>query len=259
MYRAAPAPANSVVKSVGRVLAVFEHLREVGKPMTATEIGRALEYPKSSTNALLKSLVTLGYLSFDRESLLYFPTLRLTHLGDWLPASLVGSPNTLNLLEALHEATGETITLSMQNDFSMQFLRVITGSFPISLRIGEGYMVPLFGTGVGTSLLASKTDPEIRTLVQRANSRIRRRADRIDLDKTLTEVQRTRRQGYCAAYDRLLAHTGAISMPLPATVDGSALVVAVAGLGDRIQRNEAQIIRTMRRLMTRHFPGRQIA
>jgi DNA-binding IclR family transcriptional regulator len=171
----------------------------------------------------------------------------------------LGSPNTLNLLVALHESTGETITLSMQNDFSMQFLRAIIGSFPISLRIGEGYMVPLFGTGVGNSLLASKTDAEIHTLVQRANSRMRLRADRIDFGKTLTEVQRTRLSGYCAAYDRLLAHTGAISMSLPATVEGSALVVAVAGLGDRIHRNEAQIIRTMRRLLTRHFPGRQIA
>lgn len=258
MQRANSAPTRSVVKSAGRVLAVFEHLREIGRPLSATDIGRALEYPKSSTSALLKSLVTLGYLSFDRQSLLYFPTLRLTHLGDWLPATMVGSPNTLNLIEALHEATSETVTLSIQNEGSMQFLKVITGTFPISLRIGEGYMVPLLGTGVGTSLLTTRSDTEIRTLVQRINTRTRRRAERVDVEKVLAETRKARRDGYCAAYDRLLTHTGAISMALPATVEGSALVVAVAGLGDRIKGNEVQIVRTLRRLVTRHFPGRAL-
>lgn len=259
MAQEVAAPANSVVKSVGRVLEVLELLREERRPLTATDIGRALGYPKSSANAILKSLVALGYLSFDRASLAYFPTLRVTQLGDWLPGVLLGRAEALNLLDELHEATSETVTLSMQNDLSMQFLRVIQGTHPISLRVVDGYVAPLFGTGVGAALLSTKSPEEVRALAERALGRARKRSERFDLEAVLAEIEAVRRQGYAAAYDRLLADTGAIAMPLPTPVDGRVLVVAVAGLGGRIHRNESRIIRVMRRAIARYFPARKSA
>lgn len=252
-------PEGPVVKSVGRVVEVFEHLREAARPLTATDIGRALNYPKSSTNSLLKSLVRLGYLDFDRASLSYFPTLRLTHLGDWLPGALMGGGEPLKLVEELHDVTGETVTLSMQNDLAMQFLRVIPGTFPISVRIVEGHTLPLFGTSVGTALLATRTDDEIRELARRASQTRRRSTGRIDIEAVLKEVNVSRRDGHTAAYDRVLAHTGAISMALPQSIGGRVLVIAVAGLGDRIRGNEAHIIRHMRRAVARRTMGRRVA
>lgn len=248
------ASPDSVVKSVGRVLEVLELLRAERRPMTGTEIGRALGYPKSSTNAILKSLVSLGYLSLDRNSLAYFPTLRLTHLGDWIPAEVLGSGEALNLLDELHIATSETVTLSMQNDLSMQFVRVITGTYPISLQVSEGYMGPLFGSGVGSALLSAKPDNEVRALVDRANARIHRKRDRIDPDVLLDELRTIREQGYAAAYDRLIPDSGAIAMALPQSLSGVQLVVAVAGLNERIHRNEKRILRVMRVAVNRHFP-----
>ena len=42
--------AAPTVKSAGRVLEVLELLGNVRKPLSASEIGRLLDYPKSSTN-----------------------------------------------------------------------------------------------------------------------------------------------------------------------------------------------------------------
>ncbi len=249
------ASADSVVKSVGRVLEVLELMRAERRPMTGTEIGRKLGYPKSSTNAILKSLVALGYLSVDRNALTYFPSLRLTHLGDWIPASIFGRSEALNLIDELHIATNETVTLSMQNDLSMQFVRVITGTYPISLQVSEGYMGPLFRSGVGSALLSVKPEDEVRVLVERANAQIHRKRDRIDPDSLLDELRAIREQGYAAAYDRLIPDSGAIAMVLPATVSGVQLVVAVAGLSERIHRNEKRILRVMRSAVGRHFPS----
>lgn len=248
------ASTDSVVKSVGRVLEVFELLREQRRPMTGTEIGRELGYPKSSTNAILKSLVALGYLSLDRRSLTYYPSLRLTRLGDWIPAAVLGSGESLNLIDELHIATGETVTLSMQNDLSVQFLRVIPGSFPIALQVSEGFIAPLFGSGVGLALLSVKPDEEIRALAERANAQIRRKAERIDPGEVLREVGEVRERGFAAAYDRLIADSGAIAMTLPESDTGIRLVVAVAGLGGRIHRNEKRILRIMRAAINRYFP-----
>jgi len=54
--------SGDVVKSVGRVLEVLDFFRQQRNPAKANDIGLALGYPKSSTNALLKSMVSLGYL-----------------------------------------------------------------------------------------------------------------------------------------------------------------------------------------------------
>lgn len=243
----------SVVKSVGRVVEVFELLRDTRRPLTGTEIGRALEYPKSSTNAILKSLVALGYLSLDQEGLTYFPTLRLTQLGDWIPAALLGSGQAANLLDELHDSTNETVTLSMQNDLSVELLRLIPGKFPISLRVGEGFMAPIFGTGIGAALLSTMPDARIVALAERFNAQTRRRRDRVDVPTVLEEIRQVRDQGYAAAYDRLIDDTGAVAMPLPKSLEGRQLIVAVAGLGDRIRRNETAIIRTMRKAIARYY------
>lgn len=255
----ASSPPTSVIKSAGRVLEVFEHLRALGEPQTATAIGRALGWPKSSTNALLKSLVALGYLSFDSTRLTYFPTLRVTQLGEWLPPRLLGGAVTGPLLDELHQATGETITLSMQNDQAMQLLRVLPGTFPIALQVSEGYRVPLFGTGIGAAFLSTLEDEEIRRLAERPFPRGPRRTVRVDLELVLRDVRAVRRQGWIAAYDRLTPDTGAIAMPLPTPVEGRSLVIAVAGLSVRMRRNEGQLLRSLRRAVARHFPDGRAA
>lgn len=244
---------DAVVKSVGRVLEVFELMRSERRPMTGTEIGRALGFPKSSTNAILRSLVTLGYLSVDLGSVTYFPSLRLSQLGDWIPAAVLGSGQALNLIEELHIETQETVTLSMQNDLSMQFMHVSMGTFPIALQVNEGFVAPVFGTGVGTALLASKTDAEVLDLVERANAKIRRKRDRVIYEQVIEEVQTVRKQGYAAAYNRVIPDSGAIAIALPEAQSGITLVVAVAGLSARMKDNEKRILRLMRSAINRYY------
>jgi len=56
--------AAPAIKSAERVLAIFEHFRLTRSPAGASEIGRALELPQSSTSMLLRNLVRLGYLDY---------------------------------------------------------------------------------------------------------------------------------------------------------------------------------------------------
>jgi len=84
--------ARNVVKSVARVLEVLELFTRQREPMSGIQICRSLDYPKSSANAILKSLVELGYLALNPDNLKYFPSFRVTYLGDWIPGQLVNIP-----------------------------------------------------------------------------------------------------------------------------------------------------------------------
>ncbi len=241
---------GDVVKSVGRVLGVLELFEKYRIPLNATQICKHLDLPKSSANALLKSLVQLGYLSIDSPSKDYFPTLSLTRLGEWLPGTLFGGGEIRNALQELHSQTQETVTLSMPNGLSMQFITVIPGSFPISLNVREGALVPLFGTGVGIAQLSTRADEEIAKLAQQAN-RGKGAKKRVDLDQVMEYVAEARANGFAEAYDRALPDTGAIAMPLPTGTFNRSLVIAVGGPWERIKGREPQIVRMMRRSLRR--------
>jgi len=244
-YRRVPI-SKEVIKSAERVFAVLELFRNQQSALTATEICKYLKYPKSSADALLKSLVTLGYLTMDPSTVRYFPSLRVAKLGDWLPNMLLGGGDTLNMLNELHNLTGETVTLSMPNELSMQFITAIAGTFPMSLSINEGLTVPIFATAVGIAHLATRSDQEIDKLVKRSNRQAVLSEHRVDIDELNAEIETTRANGYALAYDRILTDTGAIAMALPANQLDRALVVAIGGLSSRIKTHQTQIIQKMR-------------
>jgi DNA-binding IclR family transcriptional regulator len=250
-----PSPAGSAgtVKSAGRVLEVLELLASVRKPLSASEIGRLLGYPKSSTNVLLKCLTNLGYLTFDPNTMHYFPCLRVTTLGEWIPAALFGAGDAACMLQEVHDVTSETVTLSMRNGQFMRFMRVLPGKFFIALRMDEGALAPLFGSSVGAAFLVTRPTTEVERLAEAARSLARTRQARMFIDQTLENMPQVRRAGYSVVHETLFPDTGAISMALPPTSDGNVLVLGVGGLTDRIRRNEAAIARCMRSAIKTHL------
>jgi len=244
--------ARNVVKSVARVLEVLELFTRQREPMSGIQICRSLDYPKSSANAILKSLVELGYLALNPDNLKYFPSLRVTYLGDWIPGQLLGTIEITTLLENLQEATGETVTLSMQNGFHMQFIRVLPGTFPISLRVSEGFMAPIFGTAVGAAYLSTITDLAIRSLYERAASRGAFKGHAENLETVMADVVAARKDGCARGYDRILPDTGAIAAPLMTHAHDQHLVIGVGGLSARIRRSEVDIIVNLKRAIRQH-------
>ena len=164
---------DDVVKSVGRVFEVLQLFDARRAPLRATDVERALHYPQSSTLALLKSMVRLGYLAFERLDRTYLPTMRVAALGHWLDAAFHGEGRLAALLEDLGESTSETVCLSCQNDLSMQFTQVRLGSQGLILSVRPGDLAPLFQSAIGLTALSARPDAAIRKLAQRMNRQVR--------------------------------------------------------------------------------------
>ena len=229
---------DSVVKSVGRVFAILEAFARVQAPMTAIEVGRRLDYPASSTAALLKSMVTLGYLSFDRATRAYQPTVLLGMLTRWVDSSTWGSAALERLIDELHAETGEMVIVATQSDLAMKYLLTRPGRFPVRFMAPAGMLRPLCGSGTGWALLASKTEAEVASLVDRIN-RAALAGQHVDLGQLQDLLAQVRRQGYAASYGNVIAGSGVIAVALPGA-DGK-LVVGVGGPVERLQRNEATL------------------
>ena len=107
---ASPDAARSI-KSASRVLEVLGLFTEMRAPLRQKDIVQRLNYPQSSMTALLKSLVMLGYLNYDRGTRTYFPTTRVVALGDWINHSIYSDGKLLEMMQAIQAQTDETVTL----------------------------------------------------------------------------------------------------------------------------------------------------
>ncbi len=239
--------ASSVIKSTERTLAVLEAFQTWKRSAGARELARTLNMPRSSTNALLASLVTLGYLWFDPKNATYFPTLKVGLLGDWLIGS-VRRDRTLNgIVQEINTATGETVSLAVRTGFDMQFVTIVPSTFPVALNIMEGALAPLFESAVGMAWLGAQDFEDVEMLAVAYNRQPGVKPI------AMTEVQRRLREvaekGAAVAYDKVLPDTGAIAVVFPRPTQGQTIVIGAGGPEDRIRRAETQIITLIRRLI----------
>jgi DNA-binding IclR family transcriptional regulator len=227
------------VKSARRVFEVFEYFDRRRRPLSLKEITDELGYPASSGSALMKSLVTLGYLDYDREGRCYFPTMRIAVLGDWVRDALFGDGDLLAFMERLYRLTGETVILAAQSDLHAQYVHVIRSDEPLQLAVPPGSRRPLAASGMGWVLLAPKTDAEIEALRRRANAA---GGPRLTREALLERVNEVRRQGYAFSKHTVTEGVGVVAALLPRGPFGRTFALGVGGPVTRLEQKEAVIV-----------------
>lgn len=224
--------------------------------MRAVDIQKALDYPQPSTLALLKNLVELGYLSFDRVHKSYFPTLELARLAQWVEPALVGQGWLAQIADELSIACNETASVVGQNNMHTQIIYVHKAEHPLALQVEAGLGAPLCATAVGRAILSLQDDEQIDTLVAETNKMEKRSRSKIahDAQNIMSSIRHIREKGHLSAYDLYLKGVGTIVVPLAANFNGHPIAIAVAGTTERIREQESFILRTLRTTIQRYIP-----
>lgn len=231
---------DSAIKSARRALEILEAFERHRRPLSLKELVEELGYPASSGSALLKSLVELGYLDYDRERRTYFPTMRISALGAWVPDVLFGDGRLLAALEKLHAETGETVILAVQSDLHAQYVHVIPGHEPLQLRTPPGTRRPLARSGLGVVLLSAKVDAEIERLRRRINAA--GEAGGNSREELMARVNEVRARGYAFSKHAISHGVGIIGAALPRGPFGRVFAIGVAGYVSRLEAKENEIV-----------------
>lgn len=238
--------AVTPVKSAVRVLQVLDYFRTERQPRSLKDICEALDYPQSSGTVLLKNLTQMGYLSYDRPSRLYFPTLRVAALGDWISEALFGQGQVFEVMRDLHSATGEAVSIALENDVYMQYIRVIQSIHPLRFHTEEGLMRPLTQSATGWMLMTTRQDRELERLIRRANIATPDRGARQPLELMMQRVHQARRDGYAYAENIPVQGGATVCMLLPVTVQGRAAVIGIGGALERIKPQKEALLKLLR-------------
>jgi DNA-binding IclR family transcriptional regulator len=237
--------AESAIKSARRVFEILEAFDRQRRPLSLKDVLDDLGYPTSSGSALLKSLVALGYLDYDRERRTYFPTMRIAALGGWVQDALFGDGRLSGLMQGLHEVTGETVILAAQSDLHAQYIHLIHSAEPLQFSVPPGARRPLARSGMGWVLLSAKSDGEIEKLRRRINVEADDDA-RLTREALMERVAEVRARGYAFSKHTVSEGAGIIAAVLPAGPFGRVFAVGVAGPVARLERKEDLIVAEIR-------------
>ncbi len=234
------------VKSAARVIEVLELFAADPRPNSLKEISTRLRYPQSSTTVLMKSLVSLGYLNYDPSLRVYFPTLRVTSLGNWIPAALFGEGQILDVMNDIHNVTGETVGLTVLNDVYVQYIKVIQSSHTLRFHINEGSMREVTRSAAGWLLLSQKTDDEVDRLARRANIAVKSVAERVDVKEFVRSMPQVRRDNWAYAENLPILGAATICVLLKVRLQGQPVVLGIGGPVERMRALKTKGLQLLR-------------
>ncbi len=234
------------VKSADRALAVLEVFSDLGKPLSLSELARLTGTPISSCHGLLHTLKQRGYLYALQGSRQFYPTKRLQQMAlaiarhDPILAHLV--PH----MQALRDATGETIILGKNHDNNVIYLEVMEGTSTVRYTAQAGEQKPLYSSAIGKALLAH-LDPHMLTQTIATLPLIRVTDNTItSVRKLRADIKLTRQRGYSLTRGENVSDVMAIAIAIDLGGGQDPVGLAVAGPLQRMQDKLEQQIEALR-------------
>ncbi len=238
--------AASTTKSARRVMEILELFDHVRRPMSLKEVCDRLSLAPSSGTALLKSLVFVGYLEYDKASRTYLPTMKIALLGSWVSEGMFSRMNIVPIMEHMRDVSGETIFLGTRSDLYTQYVHVLTSSEPDAYIIPPGTIRPLARTGIGHLFLSLLNDRDMEYTVRRLNLAEPDRSLRVPYEEVRKSVATIRNQGYVFSKNRFHANGGIIAVLLPVAPFNRTMALGLGGQTDRLEENLAENLRILR-------------
>jgi len=151
--------SSSLVKSASRVLQVFEAFSEAGRAQSLAEIARALKIPRSSCLALLRTLLSQGYL-YQTRGVSYYPTSKIYETAEVIARHDPLIDRVRPVMITLRDRTQETVILGKRQEERVIYLVVVESEQLIRYSAHSGDFKPLHATASGKVLLASLSSEE---------------------------------------------------------------------------------------------------
>ncbi|MDF1857158.1 helix-turn-helix domain-containing protein [Pseudooceanicola sp.] len=232
-----------VVKSAARTIQILEFFDHVRRDVSISEIAHALNYPQSSTSALLRSMVAMGYLQHNRIERTYRLTRRTGLLGAWMDPSLIRQGAIVNLVQTLARHAGETVLLTRLNEMRAQVIYV--ADFGPERNVSVGCQHDLARSAAGAALLSMQDEMQIRRMLVRLNAERAPDQPVVDIPAKLIEIAEGRRQGSFVGAGSA-AGLAAVAAQVRHGTAGDSLVLVIEGAETRIKTRAPELARMIR-------------
>jgi len=182
-----------------RAFAVLEALALSEDPIRLSRIARRLELQKSTVHRILATLIHLGYAEQVPETGCYRANLRLWELGSTTVSHHPVKRAASGYLQQLHQATRETVSLTVLSGIDVLYLDKIVSPRPVRFTSRVGSRVPAPLTAGGKAILAY--EPNAPEIIHAVRERIAE-GNPLCIASVLHELEDVRRHGYAISSGR---------------------------------------------------------
>jgi DNA-binding IclR family transcriptional regulator len=230
-------------------LDLFEFAQHVQRPFKAVDLRNALDWPASSTQMILETLVESGHLVFNNTTKHYLPSPRVASLGSWLGDADDSLSGAFEVMHQIASETGLMVALSIENGYSAQCVKIIPGRTPVPIHIREGIRAPLTSSACGFAILMGKSDAQAITSIQKSRE-LAISAPNAYL-QVMQQIRQFRRERRALVRGRLWPESCWISVPTPRTYNSVSAAISAGGPIASMDRREETIASVMHAAMAR--------
>lgn len=222
------------VKLVARTLDVFELFSKEVKPLSLTDISRGLDVPMSSTLALVRTLVSRGYLYETRKRGGYFPTRKMLLTCRSIDAADQVFELVHPFLEELRDASQETAVLGKHQNGNVIYLDVVLSHRPIRYYAVVGETRNLQSNSIGKAIFPMLDDKEQKAALSKADWRPLTSHTITTREAFLKDMEQSRARGWSSNLGESVEDLAAIAAPFLLASDWYG--ISIVGPRERMER-----------------------
>jgi IclR family transcriptional regulator, KDG regulon repressor len=227
--------------------AVLELFNAAQPEWGITEIAERLGLSKSSSHALVTSLVEIGLLekTSDRR-------FRLGHKLLGFSETILAGSDVFNsmrdMLNDLMQKLGRSVYLATQDGLDIVYINRLQGSSAVPASLGNaGHTLPAHASAAGKILLAHLADTKVRSILEKQGLVPLTRRTITSESALVSELRAVREQGYAFSQGEYVSELYCIAAPV---WDWDNQVVAAIGIGATatdFEMNRARMVREVTR------------
>ncbi len=203
------------VKSAARALDILELLAEHEDGLTLTQICNALSMPKSSAHALLRTLMSRGYLSPGFQAGTYRLGPRTFELGSAYMRSVDLIREGQEIIRRISRLCGETTHLATLDGRDVIYVAKEEGNNLIRMVSAVGKRFPAHGTAVGKMLLSGLSADELKKRYPPSETLPKLTPNTITDPKVFyRELAETKARGYALDYEESTVGLCCVAAPV---------------------------------------------
>jgi len=226
-----------MMRSVQRILAVFESFSRTRNSLTLQEISNRIDLPKSTAFRIVQSLEKAGYLvRLDNQE--YCLSFRFTRLAGLVNSTVDIRELARPVMVKLAEQTKETITLNTVSGRDRVCIDVIDTSSPLRSVTKPGEHIRLSDGSSAKMLMAYMPRKELATVLAYVTRTSKRKQSEM-----LAELARIRQEGYAVSHGDRVLGLSAVTAPITDMNEDARYCLTIAGPTVRLQSREEDFIK----------------
>lgn len=236
------------VKSAARTVEILEFLAaRQNKPVRLRELSEALGVPRSSLHALLRTLVTYGWVRADSSGTLYGIGIRALLAGTSYLDTDPYLPLVTPYLDELREKLDETFHFGRIDGTDVVYLATRESSQYLRPYSRVGRRLPAYSTSLGKAVLSDMAPEEREPHLPADLTPLTPRTitDRAALHE---ELETTRARGYAVDNEENTLGLRCFAVPLHYVEPATDAISASIPLGRLNPEREEEIISTLRQV-----------